>query len=503
MFELRICSGTHTITVPAQEGQLVSELLQQYIPSFSLPCAGNHTCGKCRVKIENMTSPLSEGEKRILSPKEIENGIRLACACTITGNATVTLHEETAAKIIAWYQTPDYAHTETGYGFAVDIGTTTVAVQLIDRKTGYVLAERLAENAQRGYGADVISRIEACKTVGLNTLSDRIAHQLEEMAQECLQETGIAEVAESVVTGNSTMLHLYEGLDPSSLAVVPFKVQSYFGCKSRRTLAGSPVYLPRCIGAYIGADIVCAILSSDLTIHGTALLADIGTNGEMALVHNGKLLCCSTAAGPAFEGAGLSSGMPAAAGAIRAVNLIEDDVITYDIIQHETASGICGSGILDALAVMLELGVMDDSGYLELEDEDATDWPVGDSGISITQKDIRQIQLAKSAVCGGLLTLLEKEQVSVDEISCFVVAGGFGNTMNPVSAAKIGLFPAELQSKTIFIGNGALGGAAMLLMNHSLREKANRLAQEAEELSLSTCAEFMDYYIDCMAFDTF
>ena len=195
--------------------------------------------------------------------------------------------------------------------------------------------------------------------------------------------------------------------------------------------------------------------------------------------------------------------MPAAAGAIRAVKLTEGDAVAYEVIQNESAAGICGSGILDALAVMLETEVMDDSGYLELEEEDAEAWPVGDSGISITQKDIRQIQLAKSAVCGGLLTLLEKEEVSVDEVSRFVVAGGFGNTMNPVSAAKIGLFPGGLQPKTAFIGNGALGGAAMLLMNRSLREKASRLAQEAEELSLSTCAEFMDYYIDCMAFDTF
>ena len=332
MFELRICSGVHTITVPAQEGQLVSELLQQNIPSFALPCAGNHTCGKCRVKMEGMLSPLSEGEKRVLSQEEIENGIRLACACTIAGNATATLHEETASKIIAWYQTPNYPRTETGYGFAVDIGTTTVAVQLIDRETGTILAERLAENAQRGYGADVISRIEACKTAGLDTLSDRIADQLEGMAQECLLETGITEVVESVVTGNSTMLHLYEGLDPSSLAVVPFDVQSYFGCFSRRTLAGAPVYLPRCIGAYVGADIVCAILAADVTGHGTQLLADIGTNGEMALVHEGKLLCCSTAAGPAFEGAGLSSGMPAAAGAIRAVKLTEGDAVAYEVI---------------------------------------------------------------------------------------------------------------------------------------------------------------------------
>lgn len=503
MFQLTICSGSHTTTIPAEAGQTVSELLQQNIPSFALPCAGNHTCGKCRVKIEGNVSPLSKTERHLLRTDEISAGIRLACACTIVGNAAVTIQEESPSKIIAWYRTPDYERTESGYGFAVDIGTTTVAVQLIDRQTGTILAERLAENTQRGYGADVISRIEACKTDGLDTLSDRIADQLEQMTQECLQETGIPQITESVVTGNSTMLHLYEGLDPASLAVVPFDVQSYFGCYSRRTLAGSPVYLPRCIGAYVGADIVCAILSADLTHNGTQLLADIGTNGEMALVHNGKLLCCSTAAGPAFEGTGLSSGMPAAAGAIRTVRLETDASVSYETVQDAPAVGICGSGILDALAVMLETEVMDDSGYLELEDEDAEAWQIGDSGISITQKDIRQIQLAKSAVCGGLLTLLEKEDISVDEISRFVVAGGFGNTMNHASAAKIGLFPAGLQHKTAFIGNGALGGAAMLLMNRNLRGQTEQMAQEAEELSLSTCAEFMDYYIDCMAFDTF
>lgn len=503
MFELIIHSGSKQWRVPAECGQSIGELLQQNIPAFALPCAGNHTCGKCRVNIEGSISPISESEKLLLSEQEIAEGMRLACACTVTGNASVTLQEHRSSKIIAWYQTPEYQHTESGYGFAVDIGTTTVAVQLIDRVSGTVLAERLAENTQRGYGADVISRIEACKTTGLNILSDRIADQIDEMAHECLIETGITQIEESVITGNTTMLHLYEGLDPSSLAVVPFAVQSYFGCQSRRTLADAPVYLPRCIGAYVGADIICAILSADLMHNGTQLLADIGTNGEMALVHDGKLLCCSTAAGPAFEGAGLSSGMPAAAGAIHAVQLEKDASISYETIQDIPAVGICGSGILDALAVMLEAGVMDDSGYLELEDEDTEDWIIGDSGISITQKDIRQIQLAKSAICGGVLTLLEKEGISVDEVSRFVIAGGFGNTMNHASAAKIGLFPAGLQDRTAFIGNAALGGAVMLLTNRSLRTQTEQLAQTAEELSLSTCSEFMDYYIDCMAFDAF
>ena len=496
MCELTIVSGDTRRIVPAKPGALVSDLLRQAVPSFALPCAGNHTCGKCRVQITGEIEPPDEAERRLLDEADLAAGIRLACSCRLAGNATVTLQAEGKSKIIAWNQTPPFERTETGYGIAVDIGTTTVAMQLFDRATGAVLAERLAENAQRGFGADVISRIEACKTEGLDVLSGRINDQLEQMAAECLREAGVDHIEESVVTGNSTMLHLYEGLDPASLAVVPFDVQSFFGCMSRRTLAGAPVYLPRCIGAYVGADIVCAILASDMLSGGVQLLADIGTNGEMALARDGRLLCCSTAAGPAFEGAGLSCGMPAAPGAIRAV-WREGDKIRFETVQDQPAQGVCGSGILDALAVMLETEAIDDSGFLE------EDFAIGDSGVQIDQRDVRQIQLAKSAICAGLITLMEEEGVDAAGIERFCIAGGFGGSMNFDSACAIGLFPAALHDKTGFIGNGALGGASMLLMNKSLREKSEQFARQATELSLSASPAFMDYYVDCMSFMEF
>ena len=392
---ITILTANREIQTQAPAGTLLSAVLQSELPSFALPCAGNHTCGKCRVQITGAVEPPDESERRLLGGDDLAAGIRLACSCRLAGDATVTLEAEGNSKIIAWNQTPPFEHTESGYGIAVDIGTTTVAMQLFDRASGAVLAERLAENAQRGFGADVISRIEACKTEGLDVLSGRINSQLERMAAECMQEAGVDHIEESVVTGNSTMLHLYEGLDPASLAVVPFDVQSFFGCMSRHTLAGAPVYLPRCIGAYVGADIVCAILASDMLSGGVQLLADIGTNGEMALAKDGKLLCCSTAAGPAFEGAGLSCGMPAAPGAVRAV-WREGDAIRFETVQDQPARGVCGSGILDALAVMLETEAIDDSGFLE------EDFAIGGSGVQIDQRDVRQIQLAKSAICTPL-----------------------------------------------------------------------------------------------------
>lgn len=493
---IAVKTGMQTRLLDAAPGENLGDVLRRAIPSFAQPCGGNHTCGKCRVTIQNMPSAPSASDLHLLSPDELQAGMRLACSCPVADGMTVVLQAAGPARIIVWNKTAPFERTETGYGIAVDIGTTTVAMQLFDRSSGQVLAERLEENAQRSFGADVISRIEACKTAGLDTLSIRIREQLERLAAACLQEAGMDHIDEAVVTGNSTMLHLYEGLDPASLAVVPFEVQSYFGCMSRHTLSGAPVYLPRCVGAYVGADITCAILAAGSNSSGVQLLTDIGTNGEMALMQNGRLSCCATAAGPAFEGAGLSCGMPAAAGAIRTIRR-EANHISYQTVQNAPPIGICGSGILDALSVLLADGTIDDSGYLE------DDFTIDGTNVTITQRDVRQIQLAKSAICAGLITLLEEQNLPASAVDRFVIAGGFGSSMNMDSACAIGLFPQTLRDKADFIGNGALGGAAMLLMNRALRAQSEQMAQNATEISLSASPEFMDHYIDCMAFMAF
>lgn len=492
---LTIVHGNCRCTVPAAPGTLLSTLLQQTVPSFALPCSGNHTCGKCRVQVQGFVEPPEAEERALLGTAALSAGIRLACFCHLCGDATVILEQAHSPAILSQSRTPSLVYTETGFGLAVDIGTTTVAMQLFDRASGTILAEQLASNAQGSFGADVISRIQACKSHGLHTLSGRIRGQLAEMAAACMHQAGISHIVESVVTGNTTMLHLFEGLDPAPLAVAPFDVPSHFGGSSRHTLAGAPVYLPRCIDAYVGADTVCAVLAAGLLSGGVQCLADIGTNGELALAQNGRLLCCATAAGPAFEGAGLSCGMPAAAGAIRAVTL-EQNEIRYETVQDAPACGICGSGILDALTVMLQADVMDDTGFLE------EDFALCDN-VRITQRDVRQIQLAKAAVCAGMLTLLEHAALSPDQIKRFCIAGGFGSTLNCDSATAIGLFPAALRDKAAFIGNGALGGASMLLMNRALRADSERIAREAAALSLSSNASFTEHYVACMSFEPF
>ncbi len=242
------------------------------------------------------------------------------------------------------------------------------------------------------------------------------------------------------MTGNSTMLYLYEGIAPSALAVVPFTMSTFFGSASRHTLAGAPVYLPRCIGAYVCADITCSILASNmLHENGVQLITDI-----------------------------------------RTVEL-SDNQVTYTTVGDRPAVGSCGSGILDALRVMLEQETIDDTGYLETEDEESH--TTGDSTVAITQKDVRQIQLAKSAICAGLLTLMQESRITADEVARFHLAGGFGSSINYDSATAISLFPAALTRKTHFIGNGALGGAAMLLLYH----RTQKTAPNRERLSCVCC----------------
>ena len=495
MSRLTILNDDKRITADFAPGANLGELLREHMPEFAMPCGGNHKCGKCIVEItDGDASPETDDERRLLARSKAPAGFRLACFVALSSDTTVSVSHHDDSKILSWYKIPAHRLTETGYGFAVDIGTTTIAIQLVNRDTGEVAAERRQVNRQRGYGADVISRIEACRELGVDVLSDLVADQIEELCRECLAETGMEKVEEAVVTGNSTMLHLYEGLDPASIAVSPFRVASRFGCESRRRICGAPVYLPRCVGAYVGPDIICSILASNMTDGRTQLMTDVGTNGEMVISKDGRLTCCATAAGPAFEGAGLSCGMPAAPGAISSVSADGDDV-TYEVIGNAAPKGLCGSGILDALAVMVNSGYMEENGYIP------AGYDVGGSGVVITQKDVRQMQLAKSAICAGMITLMEDVGTDAEHIDRFSLAGGFGNSINSESAADIGLFPDGLKHVTDFIGNATLGGAYMLLNDRQLREASARLADEAHEISLSESAQFMEHYVDCMSFE--
>lgn len=367
-----------------------------------------------------------------------------------------------------------------------------------------------ALNAQSVHGADVISRIGAKCHEELHRI---VVDQLTGLFLQVLGEDAAPnEVQRIVITGNTTMLHFLAGYDPSSLAVSPFTPVSLFGEEMPASrlfpvFENARLYLPPCISAYVGGDMVCAMTDSRLWESGkTTLLADIGTNGEMALFHNGKLCACSTAAGPALEGACIHMGMAASSGAIDRVTLSETGELCWHTIGDAPAKGLCGSGLISLIACLVQSGQIDETGALcdPVEAPDGSEEDcilIGDSGVFLTQKDIRQVQLAKAAICAGILTMLEECGIAPQDVERFFICGGFGSYIDPHAASVIGLFPAPLEHCVQTLGNAA-GAGAVLLLDETMRDTARRLQQETGLIELSSSPVFMEEYIEQMCFST-
>lgn len=500
----------------------LSDLLESAGVSINKPCAGTGRCGKCRVQVTGELSAPTGQERSLLGEEALQNGIRLACMAHALGDITVApLQEQGALAIESGVILPEISLSPLGgnggrYGAAIDIGTTTVAAYLYDLASGRCRAKGGAPNPQAVFGADVISRIEQSLAGNRGPLSEKIVDCINTLLKRLAQETGISnrEIDCVVITGNTTMLYLLTAQDPDCLSHAPFDAGRLFGERlspaelSIDICPDGLLYLPRCISAFVGADITTAILSCGLwQADRPELLLDIGTNGEIALCHDGQLLCCSTAAGPALEGAGIYMGMTALPGAIDHVYLTGGK-ITYTTIGGAEAKGICGSGILDAAAVLLDAGMLDETGVILEEDHDflnmiteKDDQPAVAIGpVILTQKDIRAIQLAKSAICAGILTLLDTAGIQPDEVASFFIAGGFGNYISIPSAVRIGLIPGPLAEKAKILGNAAAAGAIATLLQESNAGASYSLAEAAQTADLSSSPIFMDHYMDCMMF---
>lgn len=470
------------------------------------PCGGGGRCGKCRVRVQGLVSPPREQERLLLGEKELRDGVRLACLTSAEGDCTVRLsHNKSVQSIQGDGVMPNFVLNPifTRGGAAVDIGTTTLAARLY-APDGTLLTQAAAANPQRAYGADVISRIERSMVGDREALAQCIREGINDLLREMSRRGGVpCESIDTVVlTGNTTMLYLLTGRRVDCLSRAPFLADELFGRyigSEELTLTAAlkaRIYLPRCMSAFVGADITCALLASQICeSRESALLADIGTNGELALWHGEKLLCCSTAAGPVFEGASISRGMQAAPGAIDHVTW-ENGAVLCRTVGNVPAAGICGSGIIDAAAVLCRQGIIDETGAFSHEEEA---YPLTD-GVSLTQKDVRMIQLAKSALCAGMLTLMAEGGVRADELNRLVIAGGFGSYLDLHSAAAMGLYPAELERRAAAIGNAALAGASMMLLRREYLAAGAALARKAEIVDLSTNPIFMENYVACMSF---
>ena len=311
------------------------------------------------------------------------------------------------------------------------------------------------------------------------------------------------------------MLHFFCNLDPKGIGVYPFTPNSLFGFEIPSNILplfsdSTNIYVVPCIGPYIGADIVCGLLYTNMMQSDEPqLLIDIGTNGEIALTKNKHIYCCSTAAGPAFEGGEITNGMVATSGAIESV-WMDDSKICYITVDGSKPTGICGTGIISAVETLLYAGVIDSTGRILLTGHSFTEYIfthdsqpavyISKDSVYITQKDIRNIQLAKSAIIAGIYTLLHETSTDVKDIKRIYLSGGFGNGINPESAVKIGLIPYELKEKVVAIGNSALQGVLNIMLSVDGKTNAEDIVDNASELSLSTSSYFMDKYVENMSF---
>ena len=466
MFTVSIQTDRNKLSFTYEKPVSASKVLEDAGLFLAHPCGGRGICQKCRILINNT---------------EV-----LACKTILAADAEIKYNQDIgelqASPLKETKTTQKQPLLTSGYAAAIDIGTTTIAVYIYRFPEGKLVHSCCVANPQRHFGADVISRIQAYQNGNAMQLSNCV----EEILRNATKDFSIDL---SVICGNTAMLHLLTGQDPSDMAVAPYKADNLFGQWDSQKR-----YLVNCISAYVGADITAAVLASSIKQYQTALLVDIGTNGEMVLKHKDNFFCCSTAAGPCFEGAGISCGLPAISGAIDHV-FWNRGKIEYTTIDHAPATGICGSGLVDAIAVLLQAGIVDETGYME------NDFHFDDSNVFLSCEDIRKFQLAKSAIRSGIDTLLHEENIHSEDIEIFEIAGGFGNYLNIESATITGLIPDALALKASPIGNAAGAGCAMILQNSELLNDCKRIASCAKTISLADSTYFSERYIENMLFE--
>lgn len=489
--------------IEVEQGVPLRDVLFDFGVEF--PCGGHGRCRSCRVKVLEGALSLSPEQEAILSRREIMDGWRLACRCHAESDITLEINQWEAA-ILSDDSSLAFRPGE-GLGVAVDLGTTTLVAQLADLASGKVLSVQTALNPQAAYGGDVMSRIQYALTPeGRRRMKDLIRDGIFRLLRNARGEAGMPEapIRRIVLVGNTVMHHLFSDLDITPLAYYPFEpdqdgVQSFKAADIGWDITGNPVvhFLP-CLGGFVGSDILAGILATG--IHKSDALAgliDLGTNGEVVFGNRERLLCASTAAGPAFEGARIRMGMRAATGAISEV-WIDGDSLRCHVLGGAAPRGLCGSGLVDAVAAGLELGVIQPSGRFNQGFSELLLAPP----VSIHQSDIRELQLAKGAIAAAVRLLLTEWGAQPAEVKVLYLAGAFGNYVDKNSARRIGLvdFSPEIVQP---VGNTALRGAKLALFESESEEddpEFSNLRRKVEHMPLAANPRFEEVFVELMAF---
>ncbi|MBE6657821.1 MAG: DUF4445 domain-containing protein [Ruminococcaceae bacterium] len=502
------------INVPASaDGTRLSVWLAGNGYPVTADCGGKGTCGKCRIRVLSGTF-YSDARKSAIEEPDADGMIRSCHAwCSETG-ASLCLTETVGGGLTAVAVHPEHiAHNGTSdgtahLGAALDIGTTTLAMALVNLDSGETVSTVSRRNPQRSFGADVMSRIgAAAEGDNLSLMQSVLLDEIRAMTDELCKNLDAASLPRTItVAGNTTMLHLFCGVSPAGMGAYPFTPAFL----DNKTLSGDTLGLPfdtvivlPGAHAFIGGDVTAGVLLLRLAEEREpVMLIDIGTNGEMVLFtgldRGGRFFAASAAAGPALEGAGISTGVGGIAGAVSAAQEVNGQIVTRTIGERSPI-GICGSGLIDLAAILLARGDLDETGYLEddpfpyAETEDGTP-------LTLTQEDIRALQLAKSAMRAGMEALCDAAGIPLASLSRIYVAGGLGYYMNMDSATAIGLLPEELRTKLVSVGNTSLGGASLLLSEPLLLERICAEAASYETIDLNKSAAFNEGFITHMMF---
>ena len=480
-YPVRVLPMDRTLSVAA--GTSLLQALQQAGLHTDAPCGGQGTCGKCKVLVEGA---------------EV-----LACRTTVERPITVILPQVADCSILTEglsVQTqPDTLHD---YILAFDIGTTTVVCYLLNGHTGARLAQESCLNPQTQYGADVITRLQYALQHPDHALQRALLEAMSQLTEAVAKQTHIRpdQITLACVVGNTAMHHLLLGIDPKPLTTPPYmpKVSDAVEIPAKEYLPisenGILRILPN-IAGFVGADTVgCLVATRFDKLDKLTLLIDIGTNGEMVLGDKNGYLACSTAAGPAFEGAKISCGMRGVEGAVDHIQA-SGDSLRYHTIGEANPVGLCGSGLLDLVAVLLDKEEILESGRMPCKQYRLEDTPV-----VLTQQDVREVQLAKGAIAAGITLMCEQLGKNINQIDAVLLAGAFGNYLDPKSACRIGLLPACLESKIRPIGNAAGVGAMLCAVSQAEFEYSQQLAQKAQFLELASLPQFQENYIECLNF---
>lgn len=510
MHTLRLSPAGTRLEAPA--GTRLQDIL--FDQGVEFPCGGRGRCKGCRVRVLRGELSVTSEEQRLLTPDELRAGWRLACRHAVSADLDLELAQ--------WEMTvlSDESHfvftPQEGWGIAIDLGTTTLAAQLLDLQTGHVLAVETALNAQARHGADIMSRLEFALRHGQSELQRLIREQLGDMvvrlvaAARARAQAGQPSIPHSasriphlkrvVLVGNTVMHHLFCGVPVEPLAAFPFEPKQAGRMRFAPGDLGWALpeetiveFLP-CIGGFVGSDILAGVVATGLhESEELCALMDLGTNGEVVVGNRRRILCTSTAAGPAFEGARISMGMRAATGAISAVE-VQDNFLSCRVIGGGEPRGLCGSGLVDAVAAGLELEWIHPSGRMA----NRTEMPLA-GPVILRASDVRELQLAKGAIAAGLRILTRRLGATLDDIRVLHLAGAFGNYINRASARRIGLLRLPLE-RIRPAGNTALLGAKRALFEDAAAWDA--LARRIEHVALNEDPQFQDIFAEEMRFPT-